>query len=155
MANEAAYCCAGLLFLVILVFFAVSMRTNSQTRRYCQGLIFGSRGGGYGRAAYFGRNDRGRGGAAKQEAAAASARKKAAAAREAAAKAARTAKNAACKAAKPGNSCCIKEGWGHYCRSNSDCQGDRTCDLSGDSAQVCGGPPSGCPTGCNGCPAPR
>ena len=36
MANEAAYCCAGLLFLVLIVFFAVSMRTNSQTRKYCQ-----------------------------------------------------------------------------------------------------------------------
>lgn len=36
MANEAAYCCAGLLFLVLVALFAVSMRTNSQTRRYCQ-----------------------------------------------------------------------------------------------------------------------
>lgn len=36
MANEAAYCCAALLFLVLIVLFSVSMRTNSQTRKYCQ-----------------------------------------------------------------------------------------------------------------------
>ena len=43
MANEAAYCCAGLLFLVLVVFFAVSMRTNSQTRRFCQWKMLNGR----------------------------------------------------------------------------------------------------------------
>ena len=36
MDNEAAYCCAGFLFLVLIVLFAVSMRTNSRTHKYCQ-----------------------------------------------------------------------------------------------------------------------
>jgi hypothetical protein len=48
MANEAAYCCVGLLFLVLVVFFAFSMRTNSQTRKYCQQSgTDGLTGGGY------------------------------------------------------------------------------------------------------------
>ena len=34
--SAAAYCCGGLLFLVIIVLFAVSMRTSRRTRRYCQ-----------------------------------------------------------------------------------------------------------------------
>ena len=34
--SAAAYCCAGLLFLVIIALFAVFMRTNTRTRRYCQ-----------------------------------------------------------------------------------------------------------------------
>ena len=36
--SAAAYCCGGLLFLVIIVLFAVSMRTSRRTRRYCQGF---------------------------------------------------------------------------------------------------------------------
>ena len=36
MGNEAAYSCAALLFLVLVVLFAVSFRTSSQTRKYCQ-----------------------------------------------------------------------------------------------------------------------
>ena len=37
MANEAAYCCAAVIFVILVVFFAVSMRTNARTRRFCQG----------------------------------------------------------------------------------------------------------------------
>ena len=36
MGNEAAYSCAALLFLVLVVLFAVSFRTGSQTRKYCK-----------------------------------------------------------------------------------------------------------------------
>ena len=36
MGNEAAYCCAGILFLVIIALFALSMRTNNRTRRVCK-----------------------------------------------------------------------------------------------------------------------
>lgn len=36
MGNEAAYCCAGILFLVIVAVFALFMRTNNRTRRVCK-----------------------------------------------------------------------------------------------------------------------
>ena len=36
MANEAAYSCAALIFIILVVLFAVSMRTNARTRRFCQ-----------------------------------------------------------------------------------------------------------------------
>ena len=38
MGNEAAYSCVALFFLVFVVLFAVSMRTSSRTRRYCQSI---------------------------------------------------------------------------------------------------------------------
>ena len=37
MANEAAYCCAAVIFVVLIVLFAVSFRANRSTRAYCQG----------------------------------------------------------------------------------------------------------------------
>ena len=36
MANEAAYSCAALIFVILVVLFTVSMRTNARTRRFCQ-----------------------------------------------------------------------------------------------------------------------
>ena len=36
MTDTPVYWCLGFLFVILVVFFAVSMRTNSRTRRYCQ-----------------------------------------------------------------------------------------------------------------------
>ena len=42
MDNPAVYCCLGVLFVVLVVVFAVSVRTNKKARRFCQPLyMFG------------------------------------------------------------------------------------------------------------------
>jgi hypothetical protein len=36
MESSATYCCLGLLFIVLVGLFAVSVRTNQKSRKFCQ-----------------------------------------------------------------------------------------------------------------------